>query len=90
MNAYNYRQTLKEKFKHTQEIKKIQRHRHMPKYIHNAQKKKTIQTESKHKKLKNQEINNPNRIYTNLIRVCKTCARENVQNCLGKFLKLYL
>ena len=36
VNAYNQRQTLKEKFKYAPEVRKIQKHRNLPKYIHNA------------------------------------------------------
>jgi len=54
-----YREKLKEKFAYNKEIKRISKHRHLPKYIHNAKKIKQISKESKFRKLKNRELNNP-------------------------------
>ena len=45
------------KFKHAPEIKKILRHKHVPKYILNRNKILQIQKESKFKKFKNKEQN---------------------------------
>jgi len=55
----DYRDKLKEKFKYNKEIKKISRHRHLPKYIYNAKQKKHIAKQPKYKKLKNMQLNNP-------------------------------
>lgn len=57
-NAFNYNNALKAKFKHVAEIKRIQKHRHLPKYILNAKKKKQEQKESKFRKQENQQFNN--------------------------------
>ena len=54
-----YREKLKEKFAYNKEIKKIAKHRHLPKYLHNAKKKRQIMKESKFRKTKNAELNNP-------------------------------
>lgn len=51
---------MKEKFRYNKEIKKIQKHQHLPKYIYNAKKKSQIMKESRFKKMENQELNNPN------------------------------
>jgi len=55
----NYRQKLKDKFQYNKEIKRIARHRHLPKYIFNAKKRRQVQKESQHRKQKNMEIHNP-------------------------------
>jgi WD repeat and SOF domain-containing protein 1 len=39
-NSLNYRETLKEKFGQVKEIKRMARHRHLPKYILNNKLKK--------------------------------------------------
>ncbi|KAL8440169.1 hypothetical protein Efla_003534 [Eimeria flavescens] len=44
--ALNYRRTLQEKFGHLQEIKRIARHRHVPKLIRKTQEKKRIMREA--------------------------------------------
>eukprot|EP01017_Pseudomicrothorax_dubius_P005986 TRINITY_DN1163_c0_g2_i1.p2 TRINITY_DN1163_c0_g2~~TRINITY_DN1163_c0_g2_i1.p2 ORF type:complete len:111 (-),score=25.89 TRINITY_DN1163_c0_g2_i1:849-1181(-) len=54
-----YREGLKEKFKHNPEIRRILNHQHVPKYILNAKRKRHIMREAKHRKIKNQELNNP-------------------------------
>ena len=54
-----YREKLKEKFQYNKDIKRISKHRHLPKYLHNAKKTKQIVKESKFRKLKNKELNNP-------------------------------
>jgi DDB1- and CUL4-associated factor 13 len=59
-NNLNYRETLKEKFGNVKEIKRMARHRHLPKYILNDKLKKQDQKDSKYRKLKNMEVNNPN------------------------------
>ena len=51
---------MKDKFKYNQEIKKIQKHQHLPKYLYNAKKKTQIMKESGHRKIENKELNNPN------------------------------
>ena len=50
---------MKEKFAYNKEIKKISKHRHLPKYLHNAKKKRQIMKESKFRKSKNVQLNNP-------------------------------
>ena len=54
-----YREKLKEKFQYNKDIKRISKHRHLPKYLHNAKKTKQIVKESRFRKLKNKELNNP-------------------------------
>ena len=54
-----YREKLKEKFAYNKEIKRITKHRHLPKYIFNAKKKRQIMKESKFRKIKNVKLNNP-------------------------------
>jgi WD repeat and SOF domain-containing protein 1 len=39
-NALNYKEALKDKFKYVREIKRISKHRHLPKYILSANKKR--------------------------------------------------
>jgi WD repeat and SOF domain-containing protein 1 len=58
-NNYLYRKKLKEKFKFNAELKKMQRHQHLPKYLYNAKQKSQVMKESKHRKIANQELNNP-------------------------------
>jgi WD repeat and SOF domain-containing protein 1 len=53
-----YHEKLKKKFKYNQEIKRILRHRHLPKFIVKKKKVKQIQKISKHKKLENIRANN--------------------------------
>lgn len=53
-----FRQALQNKFKYNTEIKKIIKHRHVPKYILNAKNRTYNKKESKVRKLKNIEINN--------------------------------
>ncbi|KAG0220665.1 rRNA-processing protein sof1, partial [Mortierella sp. GBA43] len=48
-----YSEKLKEKFSHLPEIKRISRHRHVPKVIKNAQKKKTLMLNSRKAKEEN-------------------------------------
>ena len=57
-NAFDYREALKDKFQNVGEIRKITKHRHMPKYILNSKKRKQVQRTSKIRKLQNQEVNN--------------------------------
>lgn len=57
-NASNYKNALVERYSNVREIKKIARHRNLPKYILNANKKKQIQKESKFKKQENRKIHN--------------------------------
>ena len=54
-----YRDKLKERFKYNKEIRKIAKHRHLPKYIYNAKHKNQATKESKYRKLKNMQLNNP-------------------------------
>ena len=49
-NATNYRQALKEKFKYNPEIKRIAKHRHLPKYLMNKKKQRQEMKESKNRK----------------------------------------
>ncbi len=58
-HALNYREALANKFEQVPEIRRIAHYRHLPKYILNANAKKHAQRESKHRKLKNMELNNP-------------------------------
>lgn len=53
-----YHEKLKKKFKYNNEVKRILRHRHLPKFIVKKKKVKQIQKESKHKKLQNIRSNN--------------------------------
>ncbi len=46
-----------EKFIHTNKIRRIHNHRHLPKYILNAKKRKQDQAESKFNKKVNKEAN---------------------------------
>jgi WD repeat and SOF domain-containing protein 1 len=56
-DAINYRKKLVEKFKYVPEIKKIKRHKHLPKYILNKRNVLHIKKQSKYKKLHNIEMN---------------------------------
>jgi len=53
----DYNQKLKEKFKHFPEIKRIKRHRHLPKSVYNAEKEKRIMKSSKQRKEANRRAN---------------------------------
>ncbi len=53
-----YHEKLKKKYKYNQEIKRILRHRHLPKFIVKKKRVKQIQKISKHKKLDNVRRNN--------------------------------
>ncbi|KAL4477426.1 hypothetical protein ABPG74_002576 [Tetrahymena malaccensis] len=57
-NSLNYREALKEKFKYNQDINKVQRKQHLPKYIQNAKRRKQEQKQAKHRKIENMELNN--------------------------------
>ncbi len=54
-----YCDKLKKKYQHNNEIRRILRHRHLPKFIWNKQKKKTIQKEAKKRKEENIRMNAP-------------------------------
>jgi len=59
---------LQEKFGYNKEIRRIARHRHLPKYLVNAKNVRQVQKESKYRKMKNMEMNNgectiPNLLY---------------------------
>ena len=53
-----YYDKLKKKYKYNQEVKRILRHKHLPKYIVKKNKIKQIQKESKFKKQENVRANN--------------------------------
>lgn len=53
-----YYDKLKKKFKHATEVKRILRHRHLPKYVVKKKKVKQIQKVSKHRKMENVRANN--------------------------------
>lgn len=53
-----YNEKLRKKYKHNVEIKRILRHRHLPKFIVKKKRVKQIQKESKHKKMENVRSNN--------------------------------
>lgn len=53
-----YANKLKKKFKHNSEIKRIIRHRHLPKLLMKKQKKRQETKESKHRKKENMRMNN--------------------------------
>ena len=53
-----YSEKLKKKYKYNGEIKRILRHRHLPKFIVKKKKVKQIQKISKHKKIENIRSNN--------------------------------
>ena len=53
-----YYEKLKKKYKYNQEVKRILRHRHLPKFIVKKKKVKQIQKQSKHRKLENIRANN--------------------------------
>lgn len=53
-----YYDKLKKKYKHNSEVKRILRHRHLPKYIVKKKKVKQIQKVSKHRKMENVRANN--------------------------------
>lgn len=54
--AINYNNKLKEKFGHHAQIKRISRHRHIPKHVYNASKEKRIMLESRKRKEANKRI----------------------------------
>lgn len=53
----DYNEKLKEKFKHFPEIKRIKRHRHLPKSVYNAEKEKRIMKSSQQRKEANRRAN---------------------------------
>ncbi len=53
----NYQSKLIEKYQHNPEIRKIKRHKQLPKYILNKKKELQVQKESKFRKFKNKELN---------------------------------
>lgn len=53
-----YNDKLKKKYKYNPEIKRILRHKHLPKFILKKSKVRQIQKESKHRKLENIRTNN--------------------------------
>jgi len=53
-----YANKLKKKFKHNTEIKRILRHRHLPKLLLKKQKQRQVQKVSRHKKAENMRANN--------------------------------
>jgi DDB1- and CUL4-associated factor 13 len=55
--AIEYREKLIEKYSHSHKIRRIATHRHLPKYILNANKRKQDQGVSKLKKKLNREAN---------------------------------
>ena len=56
MEQLQYGDKLKEKFKHYPEIKRIKRHRHLPKVIYNAQKEIRKMKFSKQRKEANKRL----------------------------------
>jgi WD repeat and SOF domain-containing protein 1 len=54
----NYYDKLKKKYKYNGEIKRILRHRHLPKFIVKRKQLKHQQKESRHRKLENIRTNN--------------------------------
>jgi len=56
-DAINYRKKLVEKFKYLPEVKRIKRHKHLPKYIVNKKNELQVKKQSKYKKLRNKELN---------------------------------
>jgi len=53
----NYQKKLIEKYQYNPEIRKIKRHKQLPKYILNKKKELQIQKESRFRKQKNVEMN---------------------------------
>jgi WD repeat and SOF domain-containing protein 1 len=53
----NYNNKLIEKFQYNPEIRRIKRHKQVPKYILNKKKELQIQKESKFRKQRNKEMN---------------------------------
>ena len=49
-SAFNYSEKLKEKFAHHPQVKRISRHRHVPKSIYNARKELQAISQSQSKK----------------------------------------
>merc|ERR1712032_1314364 len=56
-DARNYNKKIIEKYQYNPEIKRIKRHKHVPKYILNRKSVLHIKRESKARKLKNKEMN---------------------------------
>ena len=54
-----YCDKLKKKFQNNREIKRILRHRHLPKYVVNKNKRKFNQNQAKHRKEDNVRMNAP-------------------------------
>lgn len=54
----NYNEKLMKKYKYNQEIKRILRHRHLPKFVVKRKGLRQQQKESKHKKIENVRANN--------------------------------
>ena len=55
--AVDYREKLVEKYKHSNKIRRIATHRHIPKYILNANQRKQDQSASRLQKKMNREAN---------------------------------
>lgn len=56
--SLDYKRKLVEKYKYNPEIKKIKRHKHLPKYIVNRKNVLHIKKQTKHRKIKNMLLNN--------------------------------
>lgn len=55
--AVQYREALVDKFKNSNKIRRIARHRHLPKYLVNAKNRRQVQTEKRFRKQHNVEVN---------------------------------
>lgn len=55
--AMQYRRALVSKFSHSNKIRRIARHRHLPKYVVNARQRRQVQTEKRFRKQHNVEVN---------------------------------
>ena len=55
--AINYREKLKNQYKHVPQVRKILRHRHLPKLLYRLRKKKQVMKESEYRKEQNRRAN---------------------------------
>ena len=52
-DAFNYREKLKKSYEHVPEVRRLLKHRHLPRFLLKEQKKRQIMKESKYRKEQN-------------------------------------
>jgi WD repeat and SOF domain-containing protein 1 len=74
---FEYNEKLKEKFKYFPEIKRVRRHRHLPKTIFNAQKEKNLIKISKQRKEANKRTHSKPGLISFISEKKKTIVQEH-------------